>query len=191
MADYVGPTTEQLQDLLLENSGFADFLLGLTTISASLLGSPDPMLCAITVEREASPATVASSSDTARRLDEKQYIFDDGPCLTALRSHRTVLIKDLSSDDDWRGYANRIAGEGVRSVLAVPIESEEASPAALNCYALTLGFSTKQQLPPSKPMPYRSPKPFAWLSVCMYIRTSRKDFNRPFIPGQWWTPPCP
>ncbi|MFJ4265204.1 GAF and ANTAR domain-containing protein [Paenarthrobacter nicotinovorans] len=143
MADYVGPTAEQLQDLLLENSGFADFLLGLTTISASLLGARDPMLCAITVERDTSPATVASSSDKARRLDEKQYALDDGPCLTALRNQRTVLIDDLGTDRGWRDYAERVAGEGVRSVLAVPIESEGASRAALNCYALTLGVFDK------------------------------------------------
>lgn len=37
------------------------------------------------------------------------------------------------------GMPTGLRGEGVRSVLAVPIESEEASPAALNCYALTLG----------------------------------------------------
>ncbi|MFJ4261596.1 GAF and ANTAR domain-containing protein [Paenarthrobacter nicotinovorans] len=143
MADYVGPTAEQLQDLLLENSGFADFLLGLTTISASLLGARDPMLCAITVERDTSPATVASSSDKARRLDEKQYALDDGPCLTALRNQRTVLIEDLRMDRGWRDYAERVAGEGVRSVLAVPIESEGASRAALNCYALTPGVFDK------------------------------------------------
>jgi hypothetical protein len=38
------PTLEQLQDLLLESPGFTDFLLGLTTISASLLSGPEPML---------------------------------------------------------------------------------------------------------------------------------------------------
>ena len=129
------PTLEQLQDLLLESPGFTDFLLGLTTISASLLGGPEPMLCAITVERDSAPATVASSTDVARRLDEKQYAFDDGPCLTALRQQRQVLIEDLSIDERWERYAREIAAEGIRSVLAVPIEAGGSSRAALNCYA--------------------------------------------------------
>ena len=136
------PTAEQLQDLLLESPGFTEFLLGLTTISASLLGGEAPMLCAITVERDGGPSTVASSSDAARRLDEKQYEFDDGPCLTALRQQRTVLIPDLQTDHQWRHYAAAIADEGIRSVLAVPIATDNGSRAALNCYSTELGTFT-------------------------------------------------
>ena len=52
------------------------------------------MLCAITVERDGSPSTVASSDTEARRMDEKQYSFDDGPCLTALRQQHSVLVQN-------------------------------------------------------------------------------------------------
>jgi GAF domain-containing protein len=133
------PTAEQLQDLLLESPGFTEFLLGLATISASLLGGDSPMLCAITVEREGGPSTVASSNDAARRLDEKQYEFDDGPCLTALRQQRTVLIPDLQTDESWQHYAREISDEGIRSVLAVPIPTDDGSKCALNCYSTELG----------------------------------------------------
>ncbi len=104
------PTLEQLQDLLLESPGFSEFLLGLTAISASMLGPRERMLCAITVEHNESPATVASSTDAAKRLDEKQYAFDDGPCLTALRHQRTVLIGDLNADKRWGHYAKARLG---------------------------------------------------------------------------------
>lgn len=133
------PTTEQLQDLLLESPGFSEFLLGLSTISASMLSTKEPLFCAITVERDASPATVASSTERARRLDEKQYAFDDGPCLTALRHQHTVLIEDLEADHRWSRYAREVAGEGIHTVLAVPIETDSHSRAALNCYARTPG----------------------------------------------------
>ncbi len=134
--DNTAPTLEQLQDLLLESPSFTDFLLGLTTISASLLGGDGaPLLCAITVERGSGPATVASSTDEAKHLDEKQYEFDDGPCLTALREQHRVLIPDLESDDRWHQYAQAIAGDGIRTVLAVPIGVQEPYKAALNCYS--------------------------------------------------------
>lgn len=137
------PTPEQLQDLLLESPGFTEFLLGLTTLSATRLGGAEPMLCAITVERDGTPATVASSGEDARRLDEKQYASDDGPCLTALRHGTTVLVPDLEDDDRWGQYAAAISGEGIRSVLAVPIATDPGSAAALNCYARTLhGFDS-------------------------------------------------
>jgi hypothetical protein len=129
------PTTEQVQDLLLESAGFTEFLLGLAAISASLLGGEAPMLCAITVERATGPATVASSSDAARRLDEKQYEYDDGPCLSALRQQQTVLIPNMQSSDRWHRYAKAVSGEGIRSVLAVPIATDEGSGSALNCYS--------------------------------------------------------
>jgi GAF domain-containing protein len=133
------PTSEQLQDLLLESPGFTEFLLGLTTISATRLGGDQPMLCAITVERDGSPATVASSSEEALRLDEKQYALDDGPCLSALRGGHTVLLSDVEADGRWEHYASAVSGEGIGSVLAVPIATDPGAAGALNCYARTPG----------------------------------------------------
>lgn len=137
MASATGeaPTLEQLQDLLLETPGFAEFLLGLTTITATRLGGKEPMLSAITVERGGSPATVACSGEEARRLDEQQYAFDDGPCLTALRRGTVILVRDMESDDRWEHYASAVSGEGIRAVLAVPIPTDPGSAAALNCYS--------------------------------------------------------
>jgi GAF domain-containing protein len=140
------PTSEQLQDLLLESPGFTEFLLGLTTISATRLGGTQPMLCAITVERDGSPATVASSSEEALRLDEKQYAFDDGPCLTALRGGHTVLVSDVGADGRWEHYASAVSGEGIRSVLAVPIATDPGAAAALNCYARTSGVFDQEAI---------------------------------------------
>jgi GAF domain-containing protein len=129
------PTAEQLQDLLLESPGFTEFLLELTAISASLLGGDTPMLCAITVEQETGPATVASSSAEARSLDERQYAYGDGPCLTALRHQRTVHIPDLQADESWAWYAQAVSREGIQTILAAPIPTNDGWRAALNCYS--------------------------------------------------------
>ncbi|MBD1542618.1 GAF and ANTAR domain-containing protein [Arthrobacter sp. IA7] len=129
------PTLEQLQDLLLESPGFDEFLLELTVFSAAALATPEPMLCAITVERDGRPVTVASSSGTAKRMDEKQYGLDDGPCLTALREDRTVLVEDLATSERWHRYAQAVTHDGVAAILAVPIDAGPGAAAALNCYA--------------------------------------------------------
>lgn len=134
------PTPEQLQDLLLESPGFTEFLLGLATVTATRLGGNKPLLCAITVERDGSPATVASSGEEARRLDEKQYALGDGPCLTAARRGATVLVEDVGSEHRWEHYASALSGEGIRAVLAVPIPADPGSAAALNCYSRTPGM---------------------------------------------------
>jgi hypothetical protein len=131
------PTLEQLQDLLLESPGFDEFLLELTVFSAAKLATPGPMMCAISVERDGRPVTVASSSEAAQKMDEKQYGFDDGPCLTALREDRTVLVEDLATSERWRRYAQAVTQDGVASILAVPIDAGPGAAAALNCYALS------------------------------------------------------
>jgi hypothetical protein len=129
------PTLEQLQDLLLESPGFDEFLLELTVFSASKLAASEPLLCAISFERDGRPITVASSSETAKQMDEKQYGFDDGPCLTALREDRTVLVEDLRTSERWHRYSEAVTGEGVVSILAVPLDAGANAAAALNCYA--------------------------------------------------------
>ncbi|TLM81809.1 GAF and ANTAR domain-containing protein [Pseudarthrobacter sp. NamE5] len=130
-------TSDEFQDLLLESPGFPEFLLGLATLSASSLSSDQSVECTITVERDGVPSTVASSSEEAQHLDETQYAFDDGPCLTAVRRQRMVLIQDLGSDGQWRSYSPTALREGIHSVLAVPIPAGPSARAALNCYART------------------------------------------------------
>ena len=137
-------TLDQMQDLLLESPGFPDFLLGLATISASLLTTDGPVICTITVERNGGLTTVASSSEGGRQLDETQYAFDDGPCLTAVRQQRLVWVPDLAGDERWGGYAEAAIGQGVESVLAVPIPTDAASRAGLNCYAHSVHVFTEE-----------------------------------------------
>ena len=133
------PSAEQLQDLLLESPGFTDFLLSLSTLAAASFGGNNPMMCAITVESNGTPATVASSGPEAQRLDEIQYSLHDGPCLTALRTAQTILVTDVETDPRWAAYARDMSDENIRSVLAVPIPTDTGSGAALNCYSSESG----------------------------------------------------
>ncbi|WP_255470649.1 GAF and ANTAR domain-containing protein [Pseudarthrobacter sp. B4EP4b] len=77
-------------------------------------------------------------------MDETQYSFGDGPCLTAARQQRLVLIADLENDERWSDYLEAALQEGVRSVLAVPIPTDAFSHAGLNCYAGTVGAFTAE-----------------------------------------------
>jgi GAF domain-containing protein len=129
-------SVEDLQDLLLESRDFESFLLDLTLYSASRLGAAGPILCAISVQREGAPFTVASSQEKARVLDERQYEIDDGPCLTALRTGQTVKVDDLRAAPRWQRYFGAIGHSGVLAVLAIPLEAGGGASAALNCYAL-------------------------------------------------------
>ncbi len=87
-----------LQDMVLESSDINEFLDGLATLAADTLSSPDgEVSCGITLLRPRARATVASSSEHARHMDEVQYEFDDGPCLRAAREGQMYVVADFTT----------------------------------------------------------------------------------------------
>lgn len=128
--------SDYLQGLVLESKDIEEFLNGLASHAARILSSDDdPVLCGITLLRDRKAATVASSSDHARQMDEIQYSFGDGPCMTAARDHVTIEIPDLEAEPRWPDYAVAVRQHGIRSVLAVPFDLEDDARAALNLYS--------------------------------------------------------
>lgn len=145
MADHVAgqTTTDYLQDLLLVTDDVEDFLGEFARFAASrLFDRPGQTLCGITLLRNKRPATVASSNDAARELDELQDLFEDGPCLTACEEQRTIHVADISTDERWGDYLARAAEHGVGAILAVPFSLGPKARAALNVYSTEAsGFS--------------------------------------------------
>ncbi|WP_026531893.1 GAF and ANTAR domain-containing protein [Arthrobacter sp. H41] len=125
-----------LQDLVLASADVEEFLTGLVTVVGKALAEPDDeVLCAVTLLRSRMKTTVASSSEHARKMDEIQYRFDDGPCLRAAREDETYYVRDFQEDDRFPGYSQAIAGHGLRSALAVPIRLDGDTRSALNIYS--------------------------------------------------------
>ncbi|WP_354173119.1 GAF and ANTAR domain-containing protein [Arthrobacter sp. UYEF36] len=136
-ASIDAPSTNQhLQELVLNSSDVEEFLRELARVSARSLSEPgDEILCGITLFRHRKAATVASSSAAAQAMDEIQYTFGDGPCVTASREQETVHIRDLEDCGRWPQYAATVRGHGVRSILALPFLLDGDTRAALNLYS--------------------------------------------------------
>lgn len=135
-AESARSITEQLQELVLSSSDVGDFLQELARVSArSLSEHGDQVLCGITLLRHRKAATVASSSAQAQAMDEIQYAFGDGPCMTASREQVTIHVPDLEKDRRWPKYFETVLEQGVRSILAVPFRLEGDTRAALNLYS--------------------------------------------------------
>lgn len=131
-------TANLLLNMVLDSTDVIEFLTGLTTLASQQLSAPGrEVLVGATLLRPRSQGTVASSSDTARHMDELQYTFGDGPCLTATRTQTLVHVKDSHTDHRWSDYFTAISNHGVRSILAVPVPLEGQALCALNFYALT------------------------------------------------------
>jgi GAF domain-containing protein len=126
----------QLQELVLESVDVGHFLDVLAEFSCAFFSVPDSEVrCAFTVLRRKKAATVASSDAQARVLDEIQLKFGEGPCLAAMKDMSTVYVADVASESRWANYMWAVAGQGVGSILAVPLELEGETRAALNIFA--------------------------------------------------------
>src|SRR5687768_8078902 len=122
--------------MVLASSDVEAFLHALARVSARSLSEPgDEVLCGVTLLRHRKAATVASNRPEAQAMDETQYDFGDGPCMTASREQVTVHIRDLEETESWPQYSDEVLGHGVRSILAIPFQLEGDTRAALNLYS--------------------------------------------------------
>ncbi|RJT74901.1 ANTAR domain-containing protein [Arthrobacter cheniae] len=125
-----------LQDMVLASDHVQEFLDGLVTVaSAAFTSACGEVFCGVTLLRPRSMASVASSSEEARLMDEVQYGFDDGPCLRAAREGETIHIPDFLTESRFPQYREAIAGHGIRSALGIPIRLEAGASAGLDFYA--------------------------------------------------------
>ncbi|HVE74160.1 MAG TPA: GAF and ANTAR domain-containing protein [Mycobacteriales bacterium] len=67
--------------------------------------------------------TFGASGEFSRRLDELQFTFGEGPCATAVREARPVLVPDLAGAEGerWPAYGSAALALGVRAVFALPV----------------------------------------------------------------------
>jgi len=128
--------TEHLHELVLNSSDVEDFLTELAQVSARNLSEPgDEMLCAITLQRQRKPATIASSSQEAKSLGQLEHRFTQTPGLSASIDQETVHAPDLAEDGRWPDYATAVVAQGIRSVAALPFRLEGETKAALLLYS--------------------------------------------------------
>jgi GAF domain-containing protein len=91
--------------------------------------------CGLTLTRDSTGVTVASTGPLAQRADERQYAADTGPCLESMRTGTVVRVDDMATEDRWTPFPARAAELGVRSSLSLPLVVEGRNSGALNLYA--------------------------------------------------------
>ena len=124
-----------LHEVLAESADLREFLEEFTQVMAAHLTSEHAgVWCAVTLLRDGRVATVASSNARATVLDEIQYGYGDGPCLTAARQQLIVHAPDLAQGP-WPDYGRAAAAHGVHSIVAAPFDLPGPDQAALNVYA--------------------------------------------------------
>ncbi len=123
----------QLHEALLSTEGVEEFLHETAVLAAGLVRGG--LSCGMTLQPNGRPLTVACSDPVAARVDEVQYQLDDGPCLHAMRDGHMVRIEDTAEKARWPEFEAQAASHGIRSCLALPLNTDGKPVGALNLYA--------------------------------------------------------
>jgi GAF domain-containing protein len=79
--------------------------------------------------------TAATTSERGRQIDEWEYAADMGPCIDALRDAGEHHVPTLADAKEYDGFAEVLAGVGIRSTVGVPMLVAGEVVGALNVYA--------------------------------------------------------
>ncbi|OBJ11058.1 GAF and ANTAR domain-containing protein [Mycobacterium sp. 1465703.0] len=128
--------TDVLRTIYSADAGeFPQVLDDLTRAAARWV--PGAQEAGITVtSRQNEVSTPSVTHDCARLLDEFQQRHLEGPCVHAAWTRKVVIVDDLDTDSRWPKYqADALAHTPIRSVLSLPMFTDELSMGALNFYA--------------------------------------------------------
>jgi GAF domain-containing protein len=124
----------ELQALLLESDTLYNFLDRLAQLTAQDL--PEGSSCGVTVRQNSRAVTLAASDEQARRVDQLQYDFDEGPCLETLATGKSHYIIDTATETRWPRFCAAAHEHGVRSCLGLPLTGPTGLMGGYNLYSI-------------------------------------------------------
>jgi GAF domain-containing protein len=80
--------------------------------------------------------TPVGSDEALNRIDELQFVLQEGPCYDALRMHEIVHSRDLANDQRWPRWGPLVAKEaGVVSIVSYRLYTTKDILGAMNLYS--------------------------------------------------------
>lgn len=137
---------DKLYQLLIQDHGLSRFLDAVAQLSAQHLSGEREVLCGIVLERAKRSVVVASSSAEAQQMDEVQTGFDEGPCLEAQRRGVIIRVPDTMHEKRWPRYMAAVCDSGLRSVLALPLKTDDSALVAINFYTAEIDAFSDQEV---------------------------------------------
>ena len=89
----------------------------------------------ISLLRKGGVVTAASTGPRALAVDYLQYEAGAGPCLQAIRDGQVQVVPSLLTEPRWPDFTNKALYEGVQSILACPLKTNDEVLGALNFYS--------------------------------------------------------
>ncbi|SIS04936.1 GAF and ANTAR domain-containing protein [Williamsia sterculiae] len=118
----------------------ADVLRAITASAVALL--PGTNHAAVTLVRKRRPHQRAELESTAptdpvsEEFDSLQHEFGDGPCFTAIWTHHTIVIDDVTTETRWPEFARAVADNtSIRSCMSIQLYTSDLELGALNLHS--------------------------------------------------------
>ncbi|AKK30244.1 GAF and ANTAR domain-containing protein [Mycobacterium sp. EPa45] len=128
MARTLGDLAVRLQ----AQKGTGDTLRVIVDAAARIV--PGVRWVGISLIQRGSVVAQAPTDPIVAKLDELQSELGDGPCITALREHHTVLIDDMSRESRWPEFVRQAIALEVHSLLSFQLFVEPETLGAMNLY---------------------------------------------------------
>jgi GAF domain-containing protein len=100
---------------------------------ATVPGAEHASISAIRRRREV--FTRASTNDISLAVDQAQFDTGQGPCLESLYDHVTVRLSDVTTEQRWPKFIERVRAHEVGSMLAVQLYIEGGDLGALSMFS--------------------------------------------------------
>ena len=128
----------EVADTLVDEFDLLDFLHTLTDRAGSLVGAAAAGL--MLADERGHLEFMAGSDENVRLVELFQLQNEQGPCLEAFRTGRSVINVDLAAATDrWPLFAPRATAAGFQSVHAFPLRLRSQVIGALNVFGKSMG----------------------------------------------------
>lgn len=87
------------------------------------------------VQSDDSVVTPAWATPEARAADTAQHDTGQGPCLSAMQEHETIVVEDMASEDRWPQWRAEVSDLGWRSMVGLRLFVAEDTMGALDLYS--------------------------------------------------------
>lgn len=104
-------------------------------VDQAVANVPGCHMCSVFVRRHGLVEAAAQTDAAASRVDDLQFQFDEGPCLTVLTEHEIATVRDTHQERRWPRWSAGARAEGVRSSLSVRLTAVAPYFACLNMYS--------------------------------------------------------
>ncbi|BCN54345.1 GAF and ANTAR domain-containing protein [Prescottella equi] len=131
--DEITGALQDLSDVLDEYEDLATVLEHVVEGAVRIVPGAD--MAGVTLVSDESAKTVAATHPRVREVDQVQYANDGGPCLTASRDGRSVVVDVDQVRSRWPALEASAADLGIKSFIALPLMLSDRIHGSFNLYS--------------------------------------------------------